>query len=57
MILWNPYTTYVWSKQQVQQWYDANGERAFYDGKLWELVKKNLGVGRYSVSFKEWIPD
>lgn len=48
---WNPYHTYVWSTKQVQAWLERNGNINFYDGAVWDMVKKNLGVGRYSIRF------
>jgi hypothetical protein len=49
---WNPYQTFVWSKKELQNWYDAFGSQCAYDGRLWKPKTKSLGAGRYEISFK-----
>lgn len=50
---WNPYQTFVWTKRELQAWYDTVGAFGSYDGRAWEPKVKSLGVGRYEVRFIE----
>lgn len=51
---WQPHMIYVWTKKQLQHWYDNTGSFGFYGGKSWQPKVKNLGVGRYEVRFVEY---
>lgn len=48
---WNPYQTFVWTTEQLKNWYDTYGACGFYNGIAWKPVTKSLGVDRHSVRF------
>ncbi len=50
---WCPYCTYIWSKQEIEAWIDANRPPAFYDGRVWKLSAKRIFGNRYDVKFQE----
>ncbi len=51
--VWYSWGIFVWKTEELQAWYDTNGSFAFYEGRSYEPVVKNLGVGRHEIRFKE----
>lgn len=39
---WNPYLRYTVNESDLREWYNVNGARAFYDGRLWKPVYQRL---------------
>ncbi len=53
---WNPHTAFVWSKDELTNWYDTFGSFAMYDGKAWKPVTVRLMCSRFEVRFVEYQP-
>lgn len=54
---WQPNTTYVWTRKQIDQWADETGSLALYNGAAWEIRYKRITPGRYKVWFERWKPE
>lgn len=51
---WNPYQTFVWTKQQIESWIDTYGiiqGGAQYDGYVWDIKTRKIFGNRYNVKF------
>lgn len=46
----------VWSKRELQSWYDHHGAFMTYSGELWEPNAKRVCSDRYRVTFKRYEP-
>jgi len=44
----------VWSRAQLQAWYDFHGPFMTYDGKMWEPDHVKVAPDRYRVRMKEF---
>lgn len=53
---WQPWMICIWTKQQLQFWYDTHGPFGLYNGKMWAPKSRSLGVNRYEIRFVEYQP-
>jgi len=52
-LYWSPYQTFVWTREQVNQWADQTGGVALYNGVVWDMNYKQISPDRYNVSFTQ----